>query len=97
VVLTDAVHGDGLDDLARALADHRRYLSEEGRLEERRRKGTRAQVVALAAGRAADRVERMTAEDAALCALLERVERREVDPLSAVQELVDRLFGGEQS
>ncbi len=94
VVLTDAVHGDGLDDLDRVLADHRRFLREEGRLEARRAAGARAQAVALAAGWAVERIERMGSDDPALRALLDRVEGGEVDPLSAADELFDRVLGG---
>jgi LAO/AO transport system kinase len=96
VVLTDAIHGSGLAELAQALAAHRRYLEESGQLEERRRTGVRAQVLALAAERVAGRVRQMITEDSALRALLARVENREADPLSATRELVDRVLAGEQ-
>ena len=50
IVLTEALRGDGVDELWEALASHRRHLESGGRLEERRRRSLAAEVFALASG-----------------------------------------------
>jgi LAO/AO transport system kinase len=92
VVTTEAVRGEGIDELWRGIEDHRAYLGAEGRLEQRRRRSLSAEVFALASGRAKSHLEEAVAEDAELRRLLDAVERRELDPLSAVAEILDRVF-----
>ncbi len=50
---------------------------------------------AVASVRARQRLERAVAADERLSALIEAVQRREVDPLSAVAEIVDEVLGEE--
>ena len=79
IVLTDALRGDGVPEL----------WSE---LEERRRRNLAAEVFAVASSRARSRLEDEVADDPGLRAILDAVERRELDPLSAVDELLARVF-----
>ena len=92
IVLTEAVRGEGVDELCDAIAAHRRFLEEGGRLEERRRRSLAAEVFALASGRAMLHLERAVAGDPELRRLLDEVERRELDPLTAVREILERVF-----
>jgi LAO/AO transport system kinase len=92
IVLTEAVRGEGVDDLWAAVTRHREYLSANGRLEERRRRGLSAEVFALASGRAKAHLERTVSGDPELRRLLDEVERRELDPLTAVREILERVF-----
>lgn len=92
VVMTEALGGEGVDDLLAALESHRAYLAEEGRLEARRRKSLAAEVFAIASGRAKEHLVRAVAGDPELRRLLEEVERRALDPLTAVREILERAF-----
>jgi LAO/AO transport system kinase len=93
IVLTDALRGEGVEELWDALAAHRTFLEHDGRLEARRRRNLGREVFALAAGRAKERLEGAVADDPELSRLLGLVERRELDPLSAVREIMVKVFG----
>jgi LAO/AO transport system kinase len=92
IVLTEALRSEGVDKLWDAVESHRAHLEEDGRLAERRRNKLAAEVFSLASGRARDHLARAVADDPALRRVLDAVERRELDPLSAVREIVDRVF-----
>jgi LAO/AO transport system kinase len=88
VILTDALAGIGIGQLWDAVEAHR--LS--GGLEERRRRNLAAEVFAVASARARRHLEAAVAEDPELARLLEQVERRELDPLSAVRAILHQVF-----
>jgi LAO/AO transport system kinase len=92
ILLTDALSGDGVPELLAALDEHRAALASDGRLEERRRKNLAAEVFAVASSRAGAHLRAAVAEDAALRRVLARVEERELDPLSAVREILEEVF-----
>jgi len=96
VLLTEALSGTGVVEVWEALEERRERLAADGRLEERRRRNLAAEVFAVASLRARQRLERAVAGDARLSALIEAVQRREVDPLSAVAEIVDEVLGQEE-
>jgi LAO/AO transport system kinase len=88
VILTDAVNGTGIAELWQAIEAHR----EAGGLEERRRRNVAAEVFAVASARARRHLETAVADDPELARLLEQVQRRELDPLSAVRAILQRVF-----
>ena len=92
IVLTEALRGDGIEKLWDAVDSHREFLSEDGRLEERRRRKLAAEVFSLASGRAKEHLARAVADDPELRRLLDAVKQRELDPLTAVREIVERVF-----
>ncbi|MCC6223221.1 MAG: methylmalonyl Co-A mutase-associated GTPase MeaB [Thermoleophilia bacterium] len=92
IVLTEAARGEGIDDLWGAVEAHRAHLGEGGRLAERRRRSLAAEVFALASARAKLHLERAVAGDPELRRLLDLVEERELDPLTAVREILERVF-----
>jgi LAO/AO transport system kinase len=92
IVLTEATAEGGIDDLWKAIAKHREHLEEEGRLAERRRRMLSAEVFSLASGRARSHLERTVESDPELRRLLDAVEQRELDPLTAVREVLERVF-----
>ena len=89
---TDAVSGEGVEELWEAVRSHRDHLGETGLLAKRRASNLARQVYALASGRAKAHLERAVAGDEELRRLLELVERRELDPLSAVREIMQKVF-----
>jgi LAO/AO transport system kinase len=93
VLLTEALRGDGVAELWELLEKRRAALAGDGRLEERRRKNLAGEVLAVAVARARERLEGAVETDPHLRDLLERVQRRELDPLSAVGEILDDVLG----
>jgi LAO/AO transport system kinase len=92
ILLTDALHGDNVPELWAALAEHRAALDRAGELEERRRRNLAGEVFAVASSRAKARLEEAVAGDPELQRLLEAVRRRELDPLTAVREIMEKVF-----
>ncbi len=92
VIATEAVRAEGVEELWHAIECHREHLGQEGRLEERRRRNLTSEVFSLASGRAHAHLEQAVATDEELRRLLGAVERRELDPLSAVREILERVF-----
>jgi LAO/AO transport system kinase len=92
IVLTEALRGDNVPELWDALEEHRVALERDGRLEERRRRNLAREVFAVASSRAKSHLEAAVADDPELRRLLEEVERRELDPLTAVREIMEKVF-----
>jgi LAO/AO transport system kinase len=93
VILTDALSGEGVDALWKRIVEHREHLESSGQLEERRRRHLAAEVFAVASARARRHLETAVADGPELRRLLDRVERRELDPLTAVREILRDVFG----
>jgi LAO/AO transport system kinase len=92
IVLTEALHGEGIDELWQAIESHRSHLQEGDRLAERRRRKLAAEVFSLASGRARQYLEHAVEGEPELRRLLAAVEQRELDPLSAVRDILERVF-----
>jgi LAO/AO transport system kinase len=93
IVLTEAVQGEGVPELWEKVVEHRRYLEESGTLAERRAANLAGEVFAVASARAKARLEEAVTDDEELRRLLGEVQRRELDPLTAVREIMERVFG----
>jgi LAO/AO transport system kinase len=92
IVLTEAVRGEGVPELWEQVGEHRRFIEESGTLAERRAANLAGEVFAIASARATSRLEAAVAEDEELRRLLGEVQRRELDPLTAVREIMERVF-----
>ena len=92
IVLTEALRGEGVEKLWEQVEAHRAFLEADGRLEERRRRNLAGEVFAVASSRAKAHLERAVADDPELRRLLYAVQRRELDPLTAVREIMDEVF-----
>jgi LAO/AO transport system kinase len=92
ILLTEAVRGENVTELWDELEKHRAALERDGRLEERRRTNLAAEVFAVASGRAKAHLESAVRSDPELERLLDEVQRRELDPLTAVREIMDKVF-----
>ena len=92
IVLTEALRGENVPELWAELEEHRAALESDGRLEERRRRNLAAEVFAVASSRAKRRLEEAVVDDEELRRLLEAVQRRELDPLTAVREIMEKVF-----
>src|SRR5206468_1793380 len=92
IVLTEASRGENVPELWAKVEGHRAFLGEEGRLEEQRRRNLAGEVFAVASARAKSHLEEAVAEDPELRRLLDEVQQRQLDPLSAVREIMRRVF-----
>jgi LAO/AO transport system kinase len=92
IVLTEATRGENVAKLWAKIEEHRAHLESEGGLEERRRQNLATEVFAVASGRMKAHLERAVADDPELRRLLDEVQRRELDPLTAVREIMERVF-----
>jgi LAO/AO transport system kinase len=93
IVKTEASRGEGVEELAEKIAEHREFIESEGTLAERRRRNLMNEVVALAAGRLRRKLEAEVKEDASVQELLDEVVARKLDPASAAARLLEREEG----
>jgi LAO/AO transport system kinase len=93
ILLTEALRGEGVPELWDALEKRRAELDERGELEARRERNLSGEVEALAVARVRRLVREAMREDDDVRALVEGVQRREVDPVTAVAAVVDAVTG----
>jgi LAO/AO transport system kinase len=92
IVLTEAVRGEHVPELWEKVEEHRAFLEQTGQLEERRRANLAREVFAVAASRANRHLQQAVADDVELRRLLAEVQARELDPLTAVREILEKVF-----
>ena len=92
IVLTEATRGENVPELWEKIEAHRAFLEESGQLDERRRRNLAGEVFAVASARAKQHLEQAVADDPELQRVLDAVQRRELDPLSAVREILEKVF-----
>jgi LAO/AO transport system kinase len=90
IVKTEAIRGEGVEQLAAKLEEHRAYVQAEGTLSERRRRNLMNEVLALATFRMRRELEASVREDPEVQELLDRVVAREIDPASAASTVLER-------
>ncbi len=90
IVKTVASRGEGLDELVEALEKHRAWLTDTGRLEQRRLRRAREEIEAIAVTALRERIAAVRG-DSRLDALAERVLGGHLDPYQAADELVAEL------
>ena len=93
IILTEAVRGENVPELWANVEKHRAHLESEGLLEERRRKNLAGEVFAAATSRAKAHLQAAVAEEPELRRLLDEVQARRLDPLSAVREILETVYG----
>ena len=90
IVKTEASRGEGVEELAVKITEHREFIDEQGTLAERRRRNLLNEVVALAAGRLRRQLEAQVRDDPEVQELLDEVAARRLDPASAAAKLLER-------
>jgi LAO/AO transport system kinase len=93
ILLTEALRGEGVPELWDALEKRRAELGERGELEARRERNLSGEVEALAVARVRRLVRQAMQDDDDVRALVEGVQRREVDPVTAVAAVVHAVTG----
>jgi LAO/AO transport system kinase len=94
VLRTEAARGEGVDELAAKIDEHRRFIEEKGTLAERRSRNLRSEVLGIATSRMRRRLEQTVSEDPSTAELLDRVVRRELDPATAASQLLEKHVDG---
>jgi LAO/AO transport system kinase len=94
ILLTQAVNATGVPELWDALVARIGDLDADGRLEERRRKNLAGEVLAVAAARLREALEASASGDEEIRDLIVAVQDRRVDPLTAVDRLIDAVTAG---
>jgi LAO/AO transport system kinase len=89
IVKTEAVRGEGSEELLDRLEEHREYIQAEGTLSERRRRNLMSEVLAIATFRMRRELEASVREDPEVQELLDRVVARELDPASAATRILE--------
>jgi GTPase len=93
IIKTEASRGEGVEELAEKIAEHREFIDSEGTLAERRRRNLMNEVVALAAGRLRRKLEAEVRDDPEVQSLLDEVVSRQIDPATAAARLLEREGG----
>ena len=88
ILLTEALRGEGVPELWAALEQRRSELVERGELDARRERNLSGEVEALAVARLRARVRDAMASEPEIRELVTGVQRREIDPLTAVDAVV---------
>ncbi len=92
IVETEAIRGEGVPELWKAVLDHRAFLDRDGGLAARRRRSIEHEVVAVAVSQVRRRLNEAVESDPEVRALLDRVHARELDPLTATREIAERVL-----
>jgi LAO/AO transport system kinase len=90
VLRTEALDGTGIEELAEAIEAHHAHIVQAGTLEERRRRNLMKEVLGLASIRMRRKLEETVFGDEDVQKLLDLVTRRELDPASAAERLLER-------
>jgi len=90
IIKTEAARGEGVDELAEKLGEHRAHVEAEGTLSERRRRNLRNEVLGLATMRLRRALEASLEEDPEVAELLDAVVERRIDPASAASTILAR-------
>jgi LAO/AO transport system kinase len=95
IVKTEAVRGEGVEDLVAKLDEHRAHIEAEGTLSERRRRNLRSEVLGICTFRLRARLEEALGEDDRFAELLDEVVARRLDPATAAGRILERFDAGE--
>lgn len=92
VMATDALTGEGVADLWKAVRRHQEYLKSGGLLEARRRQGLQREIVDLAVRRLERRLLEAVGSDPRLERIFAQVAERSLDPLTAVRMVLEDIL-----
>lgn len=92
VVATEARSGEGVSELWGHVQAYLAWAKEQGEFDRRRRRQLKEQVFALAIQRMAERMRIEAQSNPEFAAILEKVTQRELDPLTAVRDVLERVF-----
>ena len=89
IVMTRGDNGEGVEELKEKIREHQVFLQESGRMKERHLASIREFILSWAANKMEKELQdRLSKEDAEL---MERVRKRELDPISAAERLYKEI------
>ncbi|MEI6663224.1 MAG: methylmalonyl Co-A mutase-associated GTPase MeaB [Actinomycetes bacterium] len=88
IIKTEALRGEGVEELLESLSEHRAFMEADGTLAQRRRHNLRSEILSIATGRLRRDLESAIASDPGFEQLLNRVAARELDPAAAAVEIL---------
>lgn len=97
VVATNALAGEGIDELYSAVEKHWQFLKQDGRGEQLRQERLQQEVLETAVGELREQLFRGLAVEPELQDLLNRVGQREIDPYTAAKEVLVHAGLGNRS
>ncbi len=95
LVRVSAATGEGLGNLLELIGSRLAMSGDSDDLSARRARALAREAVSIAAARLSRRLDDAVRENPAMRSVIEAVERRELDPVSAAEELVSRLGVGD--
>jgi LAO/AO transport system kinase len=90
ILKTEAVRGEGIEELAEKMREHRAFVEAEGTLSERRRRNLMNEVLGIATMRLRRALQESMRSDEGVQALLDEVVARRLDPASAASAVLER-------
>ena len=93
VLRTEAITGEGVEELAGHINAHHEYIESAGTLDERRRRNLMNEVLGLATVRMRRQLEKSLDGDERVRELLDQVVKRQLDPATAAERLLERDSG----
>jgi LAO/AO transport system kinase len=93
VLRTEAVTGEGVEELAAQIDAHHEHITKAGKLDERRRRNLMNEVLGLATVRMRRQLEKSLDGDERVRELLDQVVERQLDPATAAEKLLGRDRG----
>ena len=88
VLLTQAHKGEGIDELAQAVQDHRSYLTESGDLANKRRRRRSMEFFKSVESRISAGLHQMVATNGDLQSFVDKIQKGELDPYSAAAQVL---------
>ena len=85
----EATRGEGIEERAAKIDEHRAFIESKGLLTERRARNLRSEVLGIATARLRRRLEAAIEDDPDVVELLNSVVSREIDPASAAAQLLE--------
>ena len=91
VLKTQALSGEGISELWSAIKEHRSFLLQDDRLNKRRRELIRAEIVEILTEQIRSNVLKQASQREELPQLVDKIERKEIDPYTAASLLLEKL------
>lgn len=91
IVKTVATHNEGIEELFRAIEEHRAFLTSTGSLAVRRKERLRAEIIRLVERRVSKIIQSQIRQNGRFEELIEKVVAREDDPYSCTERIVGPL------
>jgi LAO/AO transport system kinase len=91
VIKTQALSGEGISELWFAIKEHRSFLLQDERLSKRRRERIKAEIVEILTEQIRSKVLKHASQREELSQLVDKIDRKEMDPYTAASLLLEKL------